>query len=353
MYNVVRCISLFSKSSTMLSRFLENISFGLSSAAFILVAARQDVIYVNTWPLFAGACVGFVAWLRRIPYVATIRDIYPESLVVQNRIKADGWVFGVMRWMDRLIVRKSASVIVVSEQFSGIYVGQRGIAADKVHVVPSWVSTLELGPPEAAKRFRDGLGISWDAFVMLYGGNIGAAAGVEAVIESMRSLREIEKCYLVVAGSGSNEQMCRELAGRISPNRVRFHAPWLQEETMAGLQAADVLLLPTRSGQTLASLPSKLITYMLSSRPVIAIVPPHSETAELIRRSGCGWVASEGSPDSFVSLVREVYAMPPAGRDQRGLAGRRYALEHFTSEVNVPRVIQLLTTAARPAGRIR
>ena len=60
-YKLIRCFSFLAPESTILSRFTENISFGLTSAFRLLLDAKPDVIYSNTWPIFATAMVAAVA----------------------------------------------------------------------------------------------------------------------------------------------------------------------------------------------------------------------------------------------------------------------------------------------------
>ena len=56
------------------------------------------------------------------------------------------------------------------------------------------------------------------------------------------------------------------------------------------------MILPTRGQQSLASVPSKLIAYMLAARPVIALALPHSDLAQVIEESHCGWVVPPDQP---------------------------------------------------------
>ena len=72
------------------------------------------------------------------------------------------------------------------------------------------------------------------------------------------------------------------------------------------LGAADVLILPTRVRQSLVSVPSKLMSYMLAARPVIALALPQSDLAEVVERSGCGWIVEPDQPERLAALVSEV-----------------------------------------------
>jgi colanic acid biosynthesis glycosyl transferase WcaI len=345
-FQLVRCFSVLSPESRITSRFLENVSFGVTSGCLAFAARKPDVIYANTWPVFALGILSAVACFRNIPLVVSVQDIYPESLLSQNRIRAKSWVPLVIRWIDGLIARHSRALIVISASFAKIYRETRGVPSARMHIVPNWVDSASIVPDDkGASGFRVQRSIPSDAFLAVYGGNIGRAAGVETMIESFQYLRDDGKLYAVIAGEGSNLGACVYLANERNCPRVLFHSPWLKEDTSMLLSAADVLVLPTRSNQSLASVPSKLLAYMLAARPVIALALPESDLANMILDSGCGWVLPPDQPEVLAAKIRQVASMAQAERRRCGMAGREFALRNFTSQVCLPRVISVLENA--------
>jgi colanic acid biosynthesis glycosyl transferase WcaI len=352
-FELIRCFSSFSRDSGTASRFLENLSFGLTAAWVALVARRPDVIYSNTWPVVATGLVSLVAMIRRVPFVLSVQDLYPESLVTQKRIAANGMLSRWIRGIDGCIARRSAGVVVISERFAGIYRGNRQVATERVHMVPNWADPRDAVPEEACRRFRDTLGIPKEAFVLAYGGNIGAAAGVETVIDALRSLSTHAKVALVVAGEGSRLEACRSAALPLGPSRVVFRAPWAEEETDVLLSMANVLVLPTSGTQSLASVPSKAIRYLLAGRPVLALALPGSDLAVLMEQSGGGWVVEPSRPDLLAAKIEEVARLSAAELNSMGQAGREFAIENLTRGVCLPRVTTVLERTATPPGRAR
>lgn len=344
---LVRCFSLVSSESRLVSRFLENISFGLTGGWEVLRFKRPAVIYVNTWPVFAAGILSLIARLRKIPLVISIQDVYPESIVSQRRLSANGLLVRALQWIDGWIARQSQAIIVISESFAKIYRDSRGIESKKLHVVPNWVDHRTIFQnANPAVGFREAQSIPRDAFVVTYGGNIGMAAGTETLVEAFHSLQDLTNVYLVIAGEGSNLAACQSRAGELGLSRIIFYTPWLQGETAWVLDAADLLVLPTRGQQSAASVPSKLVTYMLAGRPVIAQTLPDVELAGLVEQSGCGWIVEPDRPDLLADQIRDVRAMALDERVKRGQAGKLFASKYFAPEVCLPRVIQVLEQAA-------
>ena len=339
-FEIVRCLTAISSKSTFLSRFIENIVFGISAAAYLLYIPRPDIIHSDTWPVFATGLMSIVARLRKIPYIVRVVDLYPESIVSQNRIGQPHWMIKMMRCMDQWIAHGAFHVVVLTKSFSEVYQKDRKIPTEKITVIPDWVDgDLECVNIDEVEEIRQQFNIADDDFLVAYGGNIGIAAGVDKLINACSLIEEVR---VLIAGGGSELQACRELANRIAPDRIFFYYPWPKEKTMALHQAADVLLLPTQGMQTIASIPSKIIRYMLSARPIIAAGLPETELSNLIEESGCGWLIPPDDPEALAQAILESKGVGKNERDLRGQAGREYALEHLTAEINLPKVIKII-----------
>ena len=344
---VVRCYTTLSSESRMISRLLENLSFGLTSGWQVLMSERPDIIYANTWPIIATGILFLIAKLRKIPLVISIQDVYPEALVAQMRIGENSLLARLMRWMDGMIARYSPHVIVISEHFAEIYRDQRRVQAHRLSLVPNWIDNNLIDVNISKQQFRQRQRIGDHKFLLVYGGNIGVAAGVETVIEAFHFLTDQQDVQLLVAGAGSQLAACQALANTMAGQPVLFHSPWGAEETSEVLRAADILVLPTHKEQSLASVPSKLLSYMLSGRPVLATAVIGSDLANLVERSECGWVIEPDRPEQLAETIRKIRKLPPEELEQRGQKGRQFVLQHFSKDVCLPKVIQILENAAR------
>jgi colanic acid biosynthesis glycosyl transferase WcaI len=340
-YEIFRLFSFFSFTSTLLSRFLENISFGLSAFFVLLFSRHVDVVYGNTWPIFAQGLLVLACKLRRVPLVLSIQDIYPDSLIAQGRTDK-GITFRFLRWLDMLIAINCKSLIVISEKFKMIYVKDRGIQKDKIDVIPNWIDPDRASVDNQNNLIRQQHNIPTDAFLVVYGGNIGEAAGVIDVIQAFRYLLNKENIYLLLAGNGSKLLDCKKFVEENKLTRVKFHNPWLETETFSILKAADLLILPTLGEQAYASVPSKLLSYMLSGRCILAIAPLDSEVAEVISYSGAGWVVPSADGQSLAMTIFQLSDSLPEDRNNRGRLGQAYVTRYYSKKDNLAKVVKLL-----------
>jgi glycosyltransferase involved in cell wall biosynthesis len=74
------------------------------------------------------------------------------------------------------------------------------------------------------------------------------------------------------------------------------------------MRAADALLLVSNTTPGAeATVPGKLFEYLAVGRPVLAIAPPDSSTADVLNHTGGGWLAPAGDPDAIACALRHAY----------------------------------------------
>jgi glycosyltransferase involved in cell wall biosynthesis len=344
---VVRLPSFTAPQSRIVARMRESWSFGRRVCRYLEGQVGDvDVVYANTWPLFSQGLIAQYCARQGIPLVLHIKDIYPESLLCKLPRWSRGLVGLALISLDRWIVRRAARVVVISENMRRTYVGNRGLPPEKVVTILDWMDEhrFERMPERSQACVR--YGIPEHLFTFLYLGNIGPVAGVEGLVEAFHE-SGLKEAQLVIAGDGSSKAACIELARRIGPGKVRFvsdadaaNVPFLQS-------LGHVCLLPLRKGAGLSSIPSKLIAYMLSAKPVLATLDSGSDTARCIQEAQCGWVGEPEHVEWLAAKMAEVAALPSAVLMEIGQRGRTYGLQHFSKAKGVKRLADVILASSQ------
>lgn len=345
-FPVSRVFAFSSKKSSVISRFLENISFGLSVFIFILCQRKIDLIYANVWPLFSIGLLLVAAKIKRIKVVASVQDLYPESLAVQRRVKESGSLYRTLLKLDTLIARKCDRVVVISDGFHRAYTCARQIDPSKVILVRNWVqsSQIEALPKDLARAELDkvmGLRLASEQFLFVYGGNMGVASGLD---EFMAHLAKVDKrAVFLFAGDGPLvPDLKRQAQINGLESRCHFLSPWPIELTSAVFGAADALLLPTSTGHEFTSVPSKLITYMLAGKPILLLADKRSETAVELGKSGAGYLIGLRSNQAVLEGINFLLNSPVERLVSMGNSGREYAQEYYSAERAMPKLKAIL-----------
>ncbi|MFH0939738.1 MAG: glycosyltransferase family 4 protein [Planctomycetota bacterium] len=344
-YRLLRTFSTISARSVVSSRFLENISFGIC-AAVNSAAVRADVVYLNTWPVFASGLFALQAAVRRLPLVVSVQDIYPEAIIEQGKLSANSIAVAALRRIDQWVAHRATKLVTISENFAEFYRSHRGVPKEKIEVVPNWMNDDVIVPGPRNGSFRQRMNIAESAFVVMYVGNVGATADIANSIEAAALISNERQIVFVIAGDGALRSMYEESVRQRGLDNIKFVYPLPQQEFCDVQAAADVMLLPMRKGGAFASVPSKLVAYMLSGRPVLAAVDSQSDTARFIRDADCGQIVSPENPTELVAAIRK-FSSRRGDLEMMGLRARAYAQQHFTVRACVPKLVKIIETAAR------
>lgn len=308
-----------------LGRMLNYLSFNLSSTLAGLFTGKQDVIFVMSPPLTIGVTAYLLGLVKRIPYCYNLQDIWPEAAVKLGMLRGRRLIQFFAR-LERFIYRHSRKIFAISAEFEQNLIG-KGVAAEKVAVIPNFVDTEFVRPLPKTNEFAVEHGLT-DKYVVLYAGNIGLSQGLEVILGAAAELRARREVVFLIVGQGSCRDELMIEAERRGLTNVMFLP--LQPEAVVPLiyAACDVALIPLRRGITEHSVPCKTYSIMAAGKPFIAGVDEGSNVWELARAVGCGVCVPPEDGRALAAAVLRLQTEPDAARAM-GQKGRAHVERHF------------------------
>jgi glycosyltransferase involved in cell wall biosynthesis len=272
-----------------------------------VIAAQLARRYKTSLGLLFQDLVGSAARQSGMPGGARIADL---------TARLEGWV-----------ARQSDQIAVVSPGFRP-YLHGLGVDPDRIVTLRNW---SHITPPTADPlETRKQLGWSPEQIVVLHAGAIGLKQGLENVVEAARAAVNLDRrLHFVLMGDGNQR---RNLEARATglPN-ISFIDPVEKEHFPNVLAAADLLLINERGSVTDMSLPSKLTSYLVAGRPIVAAVNPGGETAREIERSRAGVSVPAEQPRALVNALSAL-ANDAGTIERMSRAGAAYAEAHLSRE---------------------
>ena len=326
------------KSSTW-GRFRESYSFGRKCVHYIYRNHSQiDFIYQNSWPLFAQYTIVKAAKRYRIRIITHVQDIYPESFT--NKLSIGKRIMNsVLLPIDKFILENSTKVLCISENMKNQLLKSRKISSEKFEVVVNWQD--EENFIEFQKNNDTIKQVKKTLFTFMYLGNNGPVAGIDFLIRAFHKA-QIANSQLIIAGSGSKTESCKELVRKLGVENVIF-VP-VPDGKVPEIQAqSDVMLLPVKIGGALSSIPSKLPAYMFSAKPIIGSLDLESDTAKAIKDANCGIVVEPENEDILVEAMKDISSWDKYKLYKKGLNGFNYALENFSRKNNLKKIIEIIS----------
>lgn len=318
--------------SELIGRFKEARDFSRKSVQYLKVHKDEiDFVYNDGCQLFglniiAKACVKYY-----IPYIVPIQDIYPECLltkanypgIVKKTIEA------VLKPIDKYYQKHAYRVRTISDEMADYLSSTRKIDREKYLVVNNWQNDDDFKIlPETEKN---------DKLVFEYVGSINVHANVDLMIKAFAEAN-IPNSEFRIYGGGNQKEACQQLVNDMGLTNVTFG--FVSRNEIPIVQAAaSVLILALPTGNGNLCLPSKLTSYLLSGRPVLASVDQDSSTKRILEGEGCGKTVVPDDKDALISGFKYFAGMAQSEREKMGEKSREYAMTHLTREVNLSLVI--------------
>ena len=324
----------------------------LAAVAGLASRFRPDAVLAMSPPLTLGAAGWLVARRHRVPFVFNIQDVFPDVAVEVGAI-TDRRVIAVASWLERETYLRADAVTVLSDDLAdnvaAKIAGRRGVAGrrEKVRVIPNFIDTdwIRPGPKENAYRREHGLE---GKTVVMYAGNVGFSQSLDLVLAAATHLAHDPQVAFVINGGGSARPVLERAAAGLPNVRFVDMAPKARLPEVAA--AADIHVVPLRTGLARSSVPSKLYTILAAGRPVVASVDAGTEVARTVEAAGAGLAVPPDDPEAFTKAVERLIGAPEEA-EAMGAAGRRF-VEGWASPAAVAesyeRLFDELVAARRP-----
>lgn len=315
----------------------------LSILVATLFVRRCEIVFAPSPPLTIGLCAWIVSLLHRARTIYNVQELYPDIAVSLGIISNPG----LIRLLDALasfIYSRSTVVTVIAPHMRRKLL-EKGVPPGKVLTIPNFVDLDNLFPQPRKNAFSAAHALD-DAFVVSYAGNMGAAQGLETLVEAAEILRHESSIRFLLLGDGNLRDSLRTRVLESQLSNVTFldYQPF---SAMGQIYAAsDLCIVPLAAGAGLDAVPSKVYRIMACARPVLAITDPESDLADLVAVSGGGERIAAGDAEAIAAFLRSA-AKERKRWQEKGEAGRRYVIEHHSRPVVTSTYGDLVTRIAQ------
>lgn len=301
--------------------------------------ARPDAVIAQL-PSLAGGVIGArLARRHRVPYIPVVQDLMGAA-AAQSGIRGGDRAAALASRAEAYALRAATLVGVIHESFVP-RVTAYGVDPGRIRTVPNWSHVHAPSADRAATRKR--LGWDGDTPVVLHCGNMGLKQGLDVLVDTARLAPDVR---IVLMGDGNQREAL--LARGTGLANLEILPPADADDFTDVLAAADVLAVTQRASVLDMSVPSKLTSYFVSGRPVVASVADGGGTAQEVRRSGAGVLVAPEDPAALLSAVRAL-AADQAAADELGARGPHYVAHHLSREAGLARFDALLTEVLQDA----
>jgi glycosyltransferase involved in cell wall biosynthesis len=320
-----------SHDQSAIKRVINYASFAASALVYgLFMARRANVMYAYHPPLTVGIAVSLIRWVRGIPLVYDIQDMWPDTLSATgmlNNPRALALVGYVCDW----VYKRVDQLVVLSPGFKRLLL-QRGVPECKINVIYNWSDESALMSPAGT------VGAAFpgaDRFRVVFAGNMGQAQALDAVLDAAVILQARgSRASFVMLGGGVEVNRLKTRAYELKLGNVVFLPLVPMSEVGAFLALADVLLVHLRKDPLFEiTIPSKTQAYMAVGKPLLMAV--NGDAADLVRQAKCGLTVESESPEDLADSVVALERMPVLELKTMGENARRFYREVLSLKLGV------------------
>jgi len=333
--NVLRVWVYTTPNSGVLRRSFNYISYALSAAFSGQFVEKPDVIIASSPQILAGLAGIAVKWLRGVPLVVEVRDLWPDT-IAEIEVNIGDAAMRLLRSIERFMYRTPDAVVSVSPAFSE-HLLTNGVEEHRLHVIPNGVDRSLFFPEEKkARTFFNGR--LQDKFIVAYIGTMGLCHGLETIIEAASILRDTPDVHFVLMGEGAEKEILKARCSAIPNVTVYDSRP--RKEIGSILHEVDASLVLLKNKPIFRTvIPSKLFEAMGCGVPVLLGVDGMARA--IIEESGGGLFVEPENPRNLAETVLRLRNDNHL-RNQLGAKGASYVLQHYNIDILARRYEQIL-----------
>ena len=258
---------------------------------------QYDILIVTSPPLSVGLSGIILSWWKRIPYVAEIRDLWPESAVDMGILKNAAWIYLAVQ-LEKAFYHFAHKVIVLTPAFQYFLIQNKNLKCDKLFVIPNAADFSlidQVKPTFDQAAFREENGWS-NKFVVVYAGAMGIANGLSFVLAAAKMLSDTNVLFVLI-GDGLEKFKLMGLQEKEHIENVVFLDIIPKVEVVKYILAAEIGLSCLTDKPIFKTIYSnKTFDYFSCRKPVLMMIDGVSRS--LIEKSNSGtYVIPENAKD--------------------------------------------------------
>lgn len=304
---------------------------------------KPDVVIASsTYPMDIGPAHR-IARMTQAKLVYEVHDLWPLSpMELGGMSKWHPFIMLVQAAED--YAYRNADVVISMLPKVREYMESRGMAPDKLYIVPNGIDTTEWltsGPylQDTAREVLSSLK-NQGLFIVGYAGTHGLANSLDTLIDAARLMKG-ERVAFVLVGGGPDKIALQERVQVEELDNVRFLDPVKKEQIPSLLRWFDVAYIgsPRQPLYRFGIAPNKLMDYMMASRLVLMAIDAGNDP---VHEAACGLTVKPEDPQAVAAGIHRLLRLTKNESIAMGERGRRYVIENHDYRVLARRFIESL-----------
>ncbi|MED3309464.1 glycosyltransferase family 4 protein [Bacillus thuringiensis] len=305
---------------TLESKFLKGIKNYFSDVKF-------DLVLYSTPPITLQKAVEYVKKRDNAKTYLLLKDIFPQNAVDLGMIKKKGMgslLYKYFRTKEKKLYSISNYIGCMSQaNVNFLLQNNPEISPDIVEVCPNSIEPLIVKKDiRKSNEIKAKYKIPIDKTVFIYGGNLGKPQGIDFLIECLKANKNNNQVHFVIVGAGTEFPKLKTCINKENLTNTQLFSQLPKDEYDILANSCDVGLIFLDKRFTIPNFPSRILSYMQASMPILAATDINTDIGEIIEDGGFGLWCESSNSESFNEKLNQMCNRE--SRESMGINARRY-----------------------------
>lgn len=294
-----------------------------------LADLRFDLIIYSTPPITFPRLIKTIKKRDKARTYLLLKDIFPQNAVDLGMMKKDSILYRFFRHKEKKLYRISDYIGCMSPaNVAYLLKHNPQLSAAHVEVCPNSIEPeAEIGEKDATIRHK--YCIPANATVFIYGGNLGKPQGLEFLTEVLEKNNGKTDRFFIVIGSGTEKRRLTDWF-RSHPLSNAVLLDLLPKEAYDRLiRSCDVGMIFLDRRFTIPNYPSRILSYLENSMPVITATDPNTDVGSIAEDNGFGLGCLSGDIGTMMKHI-QFFCENPVKTKEMGRKGYEYLKNNYT-----------------------
>lgn len=267
---------------------------------------RFDLVLYSTPPITLTQAIKYVKKRDKALTYLLLKDIFPQNAVDIGLMRKGGIIYRYFRKKEKELYSISDKIGCMSQaNVEFVLKNNPQISSEKVEVCPN---SIALSERFAVNKLavKEKHGIPEGVPVFIYGGSIGKPQGVDYFLRCLESNCNLSDRYFVVCGRGTEYKKVETFFARFKPDNMLLINYLPKDDYDELVSACDVGLIFLDYRFTIPNFPSRILSYMEYSMPVLAATDVNTDVKDVITENKIGYWCESRDETEFKKLVDKI-----------------------------------------------
>ena len=289
-----------------------------------------DLVLYSTPPITLVKPIKYIKKRDKAKSYLLLKDIFPQNAIDLELMQKKSFLHTYFRYKERKLYQISDYIGCMSKRNVEYILNHNlFLSKDNIEVCPNSIEPRKvINDMNQIILIRERYGLPINKKIFIYGGNLGKPQGIDFLMDCIRLNETNKESFFLIIGTGTEfNKLSLFFTNNMFKNSMLLNFIPVEDYELL-VNSCDVGLIFLDKRFTIPNIPSRILSYMESSMPVLAATDKNTDLSQIISEGELGYCCESKDAKQFNNLVNKMCDEKLI--KQMGINSRNYLEENYT-----------------------